>query len=292
LLNPRPESLQYGGDVFRTASSFLQRVVPGMSTGDPDARRPALPVGIAATALLLSRLPTLTVRLSDSPAGERMRRHYSDRMWGILHSRLAQGVLALPAEQRQYLRGRSRQALRTNAHRARAAGVVCGRLEGLDRRRAAALRLRERLTGVLEWPDELFCLPGDAWWSAHAPDGDAIAFARVTVDREWAMLQSFISSDRASRYLLHAEIVETLIAANVRYLTVCAPMAPLLEAPLQYWQRLLGFRVVNLSLRGAPLPSIGPAPAATREDVTRLGDIALGRREAALAPLLRHSHDL
>ncbi len=250
------DSLQYGGTVFHVASSFLRRAVPGVPADDRDARRVLAPVGVGATALLLAGLPRLTVSLSDAPAGLRLREHFDDRLWGVLHSRIAQGVLVLPEANGRYLRGRSRQALRTNIHRAREAGIACRRLDSVAERREAASHLRDRLA----WPDAQFCLPGDAWWAAHDPRRRSVALAQVTVDREWALLRSFVSNHRASRYLLHAEIVEALVAAGVRYLAVGASMAPLLEPSLQYWQRLLGFRVVNLSLRAKPIAAALPMP--------------------------------
>lgn len=39
-------------------------------------------------------------------------------------------------------------------------------------------------------------------------------------------------------------------------------MAPLLEPRLQYWQRLLGYQVANLSLSRTPLPVEAPELAA------------------------------
>jgi hypothetical protein len=262
VFGPARDSLQYGGDVFGAASAFLRRAVPGVGGDDGDGSRARIPKGVPATALLLTGLPTLTVRLSSSPPGERLRLHFGHRQWGILHSRLAQGVLGLPETPGRYLRGRSRQALRTNIHKAHAAGISCERLDPLGARRAATLQLRERVADRVQWPDEQFRLPGDVWWSAHDRRGDAVALAQVTVDREWALLQSFVSIHRPSRYLLHHAIVEALVAARVRYLAVNTSMAPLLEPTLQYWQRLLGFQVVNLSVSSAPLAVDGPPPIA------------------------------
>jgi len=262
VFGPARDSLQYGGGVFSTASAFLRRAVPGVPGDDHDGSRARIATGVPATALLLARLPTLTVLLSDSPAGERLRLHFGHRKWGILHSRLAQGVLVLPETQGRYLRGRSRQAVRTNIHKAHAAGISCERLDPVGQRRAATLQLRERAPERVPWPDEQFCLPGDVWWAARDRRGEAVALAQVTVDREWAMLQLLVSTDRPSRYLLHGEVVEALVAARVRYLAVSTAMAPLLEPTLQYWQRLLGFQVVNLAVRSAPLALEGPPPIA------------------------------
>lgn len=245
------DSFQYGGGDFATASLFLRRVVPGA-----DANGRSLPVsllsGLRATAMLMATLPRLSVSLSDSPSGERLRRHFGDRIWGIRHSRIAQGVLELPDEQGAYLRGRSRQAVRTSIRKALAAGVVCRPLDSIEERRAVAGQV---VPGMAEWADDLFLLPGDSWRAAFAPDGEPVAVAHVTVDREWALLKGLVSSDHASRYLLHTDLVNALVGAKVRYLVVDGPMAPLLAPELQYWQRLLGYRVVSLSVRRKSLPA-------------------------------------
>ncbi len=245
------DSLQYGGGNFATASLFLRKVVP-----NADAHGRSLPVsllpGLKATAMLLAGLPKLSVSLTDSPAGERLRHHFGDRIWGIRHSRLAQGVLTLPQDRGAYLRGRSRQAVRTSMRKARAAGIVCRSLDGLEERRRVAGQV---VPGMLEWHDDLFLLPGDHWRAAFAPSGEPVAVAQVTVDREWALLKGLVSTDHVSRYLLHTDLVEALVGAKARYLVVDGPMAPLLEPALQYWQRLLGYRVASLSVRRKPLPA-------------------------------------
>lgn len=263
-MKKRAASLQYGGDRFRAASSFLCRAVPGAETEEERPDGAPLLAGVGAAVLMLRGLPTVHVSLSDSPAGLRLRRHFDDRKWGIRHSRIAQGVLRIPEEPGRYLSGRSRQALRTNIHKAKAAGIACRSLDRLDERRSAALHLRTRMPDMWRWADERFCQPGDAWWSARNGRREAVAVAQVTVDRECALLQTFVSSDRASRYLLHAALVEMLVARNVRYLAVSAPMAPLLEPSLQYWQRLLGFDVVHVSVRRAPLAADHRAVHAAR----------------------------
>jgi hypothetical protein len=205
-----------------------------------------------ATALLLASLPKLRVSLTDSPAGERLRGHFSHRIWGIPHTRVAQGVLVLPEEEGRYVRGRSRRAVRTGINKARAAGITCRPLDGVEERRAAAQCLRPSMS---EWGDDPFSLPGDAWRAAFAPSGESVAIAQMTVDREWALLQMFVSTDRASRYLLHTDLVETLVGAKVRHLAVSTTMAPLLEPTLQYWQGLLGYQITNLSLSRTALPA-------------------------------------
>src|ERR1700691_290963 len=69
-------------------------------------------------AFLLA-IPRTQVRLSGGPSGERIRAHLQLRRWGLPRFRLAQGVLHLPTDFATYMRGRRRQALRTNVSRAR-----------------------------------------------------------------------------------------------------------------------------------------------------------------------------
>jgi hypothetical protein len=267
----RRDSLQYGGENLRRASLFLGRVVPGVLAHSGSTRGRSL-AGIRATASLLTSLPRLHVSLTDSPAGERLNHHFGDRIWGIRHSRVAQGVLVVPEQEGLYLRGRSRQALRTGIRRARADGITCRALHGVEERRAVLQHLDMAMS---EWDEGSLSLAGDVWRAAFSANGVPVAVARMTVDVELALLQTFVSSHMASRYLLHAELVETLVSARVRYLAVNAPMAPLLEPTLQYWQRLLGFQVANLSLTQAS-PSLELQP--TRE--TRVETAMYGTSQA------------
>ena len=194
--------------------------------------------------MLLARLPRLRVTLTDGPAGRRIAEHLEHRVWGVPHSRLAQGVLALPADTTTYMRGRHRQAVRTNTRRAREAGVRCRELVDEAQRRHVAHRLRSRMPAP---PEDGYDRPGDLWLAAFDPDGEPLAIAVATVDREWALLQSLASTDRDARTLLHTDLVARLIAAGVGHLAVNGPTAPMLDPRIQYWQRLLGYRVCNLA---------------------------------------------
>jgi hypothetical protein len=258
-LQPRSDSLQYGGDAFGAASELLRRFAPWEVAGARPERAAVLG-GIAGALRLLASLPTLRVALSDTPAGDRLRAHFNHRICGIRHACLAQGVLVLPEEEGLYLRGRSRRAVRTGINKARAAGITCRPLEEADQRRATAWSLRARAPGMWEQTDGLLRLPGDVWWAAFAPDGEPVTIAQMVVDRDLALLQTFVSTDRASRYLLHTELVEALTRAKVRYLAVKGEIAPLMDPNVQYWQRLLGYRVANLRMLRTPLPAEEPEP--------------------------------
>jgi hypothetical protein len=268
-LQPHIQSLQYGGEAFVAASGFLRRFVPWEVPGATQERAPLLG-GVKGAVRLLASLPSLPVALSETEAGERLRAHFNHRIWGIPHFRLAQGVLVIPGEDDPpYLAGRSRQAVRTNMRKARAAGITCRPLTDVAERRSAAQRPHSCASWMSKWGEELFGAPGDMWWAAFEPSGAPVTIAQVTVDQEWALLQSFVSTDLASRYLLHTALVEALARANVRYLAVNGEIAPLLDPNLQYWQRLLGYRVANLRLLRAPLSAETPQPIADL-DVDRI----------------------
>ena len=70
----------------------------------------------------------------------------------------------------------------------------------------------------------------------------------VTADRDWAMFTFLVGSPYPVRYALHTELVLTLAGWGVRYLFARTESALLLPPGLQYMQRILGYRVVNLRL--------------------------------------------
>ena len=69
-------------------------------------------------------LPSIDIRLTRSPAGRMIAEHLTIRADGRWRYRHAQGVLRVPAEFSDYVRGRHRQAVRTNVNRARDAGFT------------------------------------------------------------------------------------------------------------------------------------------------------------------------
>ncbi|MGH2913999.1 MAG: hypothetical protein ACRDMX_03320, partial [Solirubrobacteraceae bacterium] len=96
--------------------------------GDGDQTRllRTLP-GVPGLLWYLLRVPRTAVALSDGPAGQMIAQHLACRRWGLPRFRLAQGVLQLPSDRAAYLRGRRRQAVRTNVRRARELGLRCER---------------------------------------------------------------------------------------------------------------------------------------------------------------------
>ena len=133
----------------------------------------------------LCRVPRAQVRLSERPAGRMIAEHLSLRRWGVPRFRLAQGVLHLPADFPAYLRGRRRQALRTNVRRARQEGIRC-----------------ERVTVAnWKWPSsdrELRQSAPTEHWRATDRHGILVGEAWVTVDDECALLHAMACSQTAT----------------------------------------------------------------------------------------------
>jgi hypothetical protein len=200
-----------------------------------------------AGSLALTRyrrsLPTVEVRLTPSPAGRMIGQHFGIRDDGRLRYRDAQGVLRLPNDFSEYLRGRHRQAVRTNLGHARRAG----------------LRVESR--PVCEWT------PGDGdsraghiyagpveWWLVFGPDGSLVGEAILSVDDEAALLHGLTSRVTYARWLLHAAIVERL-CGHCRLLLVNSDEAYALSDGNQHFQRLLGYEIARLHTVRPPRPS-------------------------------------
>jgi hypothetical protein len=216
-----------------------------------DGRGPSAALGrLRAGALTLARydrsLPVVTVRLTDSPAGRMIGEHLAIRERGgrRYRYRLAQGVLPLPVDFAQYLRGRRRQAVRTNIGHARRAGLTVAHTEiadwepGLDDTRRGLLT-----PGPIEW------------WHVRAPGQEGpVAEAILTVDDDVALLHGLGSSARYSRWLLHTAIVERL-CGHCDLLLVNSDDAYLLGSGHQYFQRLLGYEIARIRLHRAAVPA-------------------------------------
>jgi hypothetical protein len=199
--------------------------------------------GSLALTLYRRRTPALTVRLTGSPAGQMIGEHFAIREQGRWRFRDAQGVLPLPAEYAQYLRGRRRQAVRTNVAHARRAGLtvlscaIDNWAPGLD---------DSRLAYITPGPVER--------WMVLDAKGEIVADSILSVDGEVALLHglvSFVSSTYA-RWLLHTAIVERL-CGSCGVLLTNSDDAYKLGAGTQHFQRLLGYEITRLrSVRTAP----------------------------------------
>lgn len=193
------------------------------------------------------RLPAVTLRLTASPAGRMIDEHFAIRERGDWRFRHAQGVLELPADFADYMRGRSRQAVRTNVAHARRSGlttmscVIDNWGPGEDDTRAG------RLT------------PGRAErWIALDADGVIVAESILSVDADVALLQGSVSFTTHARWLLHTAIVERL-CGDCELLLTNSEDAYLMGTGNQHFQRLLGYRISRLRVSRPTRPRT-PAP--------------------------------
>ncbi len=207
----------------------------------------------------MRRLPSLTVELSDEPAGRAIRAFFRRRFFDV-HHLTAISTLTLPADFEDYRRGRSRQALRTNCSRAVRAGVTVARLhdDDLIRARMQDLFARRADPDGGAWYFGRASLKEGELWFATGADSSTLAMAEVIVDGGVALLRSMISapSDARSdaRYLLTVELLASLAERGVRHVVVGRTLS--LPPGLAYFQKLLGFAPTNLTLltagRGGP----------------------------------------
>lgn len=189
----------------------------------------------------LLTLPRVEIPVSNSETGSTIREHLSLRTWGLPRFRLAQGILHLPPHFDAYLRGRRRQALRTNLHRARERGIVCH---------------SEKLSAWSRRAGELGGVPVEHLWAVDA-NGTSIADAWVTVDDDCALLHEMTSTALYGRWALHAALVERLCRRGCSLLITNSHDAPLMPPGQQHFQHLLGYSIARLhpARRGGSQPT-------------------------------------
>lgn len=200
----------------------------------------------------LTDLPHVAVTVPDTRSGRRLAAKYSGRDRGVPRD-LAVSVLPLPEEPEAYLRGKSRQALRTNSRRAREQGVTCRTLDRWE----TARRLEQVVPA--RWYQAV--VPGAVadltaglctGWVAEDAEGTTEVLALTSGAGPLARLDLMLSApDREgdARYLLSAHVVTELAASGARLLAVEGSL--LLSPGLRHFQHLLGFGQATLDVRVA-----------------------------------------
>lgn len=255
--NESDRPLRYGGQWFSAASALplddrgLIRSGRLATLAAAALRRPK---GIAALLVLLLRTRSERVLLSDSRAGQALSAYFNRRSLGLFPTtRLCRGVLLLPRDHSDYLRGRRRQALRTNLRRAATAGIRC---EPVRDRSAAVDDLFEILRQGNSWRDA----DADAWRAALArpeitimiardKDGRPLAITGVVIDDSVCLITLAIAISHDARWALHDSLVQTLITRRVTYLLAegGGPFGALgFTVNLQHYQHLLGYELRHL----------------------------------------------
>ena len=225
--------------------------------------------GIAAVVEVLRSLPVVEAPFSDGPAGREMRGWFALGR-GLFLGRAPVALLRLPETQAEYLRGRPRQALRTNVSRATAMGIRCSLVTDpaeLDRvvAHVAARRGQDPATMIRQDLDPAL---ERRFTVAHDAAGEPVALSETWLDGEWAGLATLVTvpgegDSQVLRYLLHVATVGDLIDSGVRMLTVSGSML-LTTAGTRYFQRRTGFEPVWLRPVPGPAAAVA-APHAERE---------------------------
>lgn len=255
------------GDALEVAARYVAQL-RSAPTAAARLRAAADRQGPRAVARVLRSVPVVKARLSRTAAGDELRNWFHPTRLLPL-DRAPVAMLPMPASYPDYVRGRSKQALRTNLTRAAEAGLSCtvgdSPTEVWRSARFIATRRGQRLEDiVLRRPR-----PGLVRRFSVAYDraGDPVGLSETIVDGEWAGLAVLLSSPghadaQLVRYLLHAHTVEELITDGVSNLVVGGSM--LLTSPgTRYFQRRTGFLPVWLR----PTPRVTPGTRRRRTQV-------------------------
>lgn len=246
---------RYGGRWFWAASLPLAGATSSERLASLAAAALRRPARLAALLVLVLRTRSERVLLSGSLAGQSLHAFFNARAVGVFpRNRLCRGVLVLPENHSDYLRGRRRQALRTNLRRAVSAGIICevvsdrsGVLDEIleiDRRASFA-----RDTDVKSWRMAL-AMPEFSVMVARNERGDPLAFAGVVIDEVVCLIVVTGALEHEARWALHDHLVQTLIARRVKYLMASGggPFGALgYSANVQRFQHLLGYELRHVS---------------------------------------------
>ena len=273
----------YGSEAFARVARN-ERVLVYIEGSGPRALLKRAVSGAVERAWYRRRLPAVSIRLTDSPAGRMISEHLSVREGRRFRFRDAQGVLSPPSSFDEYLRGRHRQALRTNVRRARASGLQVPE-PSHETWRPPPGDIREAWIG-----------PGPVErWQVLNADGEMVAYSLLSVDTYVALLHGLVSTVTDARWLLHTAIVERLCGHCERLITNSAAMYRESYGN-HHFQRLLGYEIARLRptglIVGAPAPDQPLAAprrlaqtGAVRDERHRnsLASVRYGRQRSAIA---------
>jgi hypothetical protein len=250
-----------------------------------------------ALIVLLFRTRSEQVALSTSLTGQVLSAYFDERSFGLFpKNRLCRGVLVLPDHHSDYLRGRHRQALRTNLRGAGAAGIRCEAISdpcrAFDEITEIVRHRRIRLTGaelamLASWPA---ILAGPEMTLVVARDrlGCPLALTGAVIDDAVCLIRVAVARSHEARWALHDHLVRILIARGVGYLLAegGGPFGALgFDTNVHQYQRLLGYELRHLR---PPRTSRRLAPAGEStwpaRDVT---DVTGSRQRSPVGPHVR-----
>jgi hypothetical protein len=195
---------------------------------------------------LLRKLPVVTLVVSALPVGQILGDRWARQSW---RKAASHACLPLPTSREAYLRGRHRQALRTNLHRADKIHLTCRSVETdwVATRQALSDGPFARLVTRLDTIQDLdACIKS---WAVFDSENRPLGRAVVLVDEKTAVLLLLrgppdLDVAHQTRYLLHTGVVADLIRHGVRHLVV----ESILGAPegLKYFAARLGYRACRI----------------------------------------------
>ena len=243
-----------------------------------------------ALFVLLVRIRSEQVVLSTSLTGQALSAYFSQRSFGVFpQNRLCRGLLVLPEHHSDYLRGRRRQALRTNLRRAEVAGIRCEAIsdphrafdeitEIVKQRRTSAtqaeLQILASWEAVLEGPEMTLLVARDQL-------GRPLALTGAVIDDAVCLIRLAVASSHEARWGLHDYLVQLLIARGVKYLLGegGGPFGALgFDANLLHYQHLLGYELRHLK------PRTGQQHAAEEESAYPARDVRTVNGSRRLSP--------
>jgi hypothetical protein len=289
-LRTRPDSsFAYGGSLFEAASALpldggLGHLRPFANLFVAALSRPR-----QARALILLLLQTQSehVALSTSLTGQVLAEYFDERSLGMFpRNRLCRGLLVLPGRHSDYLRGRRRQALRTNLRRAESAGIWCEAISDPDHAfdevqeivKQRRLALTDADVPILASWRGLLARPEMALFVARDRVGRPLALAGTVIDDAVCVIRLAVASKHEARWALHDHLVKLLIARGVTYLLGegGGPFGALgFSSNVHHYQRLLGYELRHVRPRRSDRAGVTPDPARHVDDVI----VAPGDRE-------------
>lgn len=279
----RPDvRLHYGGSWFVAASALPL---------DGGLARPGRLANLFAAALLrpghalalialLFRTRSERLALSGSLTGQALNAYFDERSLGVFpQNRLCRGVLILPEHHSEYLRGRHRQALRTNLRRAENAGIRCESISDPQRAfdevteilmRRQLLLTPDEQSILASWP-AILAAPEMTLIVARDQHGQPLALTGAVIDDAVCLIRLAVASNHEARWALHDHLVQILIARAVGYLLGDGggPFGALgFDSNVHHYQRLLGYELRHVRPGTSRPPASAESPAVLSRDLT------------------------
>ncbi len=301
---------RYGGPYFAAASALPLHTGLGRPGRLLTLLAAALrqPRGLAALIVLLLRTRTEEVLLSQSALGHELSLYFDQRFLGAFpQNRLCRAVLILPTCHADYLRGRHRQALRTNLRRADAAGIRCEWItepqqaihacRGILRARRHESMTEAEIDRTIRAWSKLLAGSDITLGVARSKIGTPLALIAAAIDDRVCLIHSAVASNHEARWALHNHLVRFVIARGVEYL-LCDGGGPFgalgFEPEIHHYQRLLGYELrhlvpMNAKPRAAagrrrPFDVLVRYPAGSRCPLEVASRLEVGEAREAVAP--------